>query len=725
MRIPGGAAERRSGRWARLACAASPPAVSRARWITIGRWARLACAASCMGLAAACAAPAAQGQRGETPAGFTIEVEPGALTIEMGETAQLSATVRDAAGAVVDDAAVVYYSRARRSVSVTRRGRVEAHRPGEFTLVVLVPENPGDRSRRPAARVQVEVPVTVPPPPIASVAFTDLPGVFYAGTRPRLDVVVTDAADARRDDVPVAFSSSDASVAAVDRFGFLDLRAAGAVTVTAAAGAERDAVTVEVVENPVAALALELEAEAETARTGDVLRFTAVATDENGREVPGVPVRYAVGGETAPTIVAAGAPAQIAADGRFVAERSGVYTVVAAAGTHTASRTVSIEPRDMEREVVVVGRGRVLDRRSSDLWVWEGVDGRDYALTGTWGADGRAYFWDVTDPARIEKVNEVQVDARTVNDVKVSADGELAVIAREGASNRRNGFVVLGAGNPREGVPVLSEFTDQLTGGVHNLFVDGNHVYALSAGRRYDVIDVADPRRPERVGSFELRTQGRSVHDVWVADGIAYSSNWTDGVVAVDVGGGGRGGTPERPVELGRYAYPNGWNHAAFPYYSRSTGKFYVFAGDEAYPWGGLANEGDETRLPFRTAGWIHVIDWSDWDDPREVARYQVPEAGSHNIWVEDDVLYVGFYYPGGLRVVDVSGELMGDLYRQGREIARFVPFDPEGFAPNAPFVWGPQPYKGHIFFTDYNSGLWAVRLGEKIDPVRSAGEPR
>ena len=700
MRIPrGGRAERRPGR----------------------RAARLACAAAGLGLAAACAAPAAQDQRGT--AGFTIEVEPRALTIELGGTAQLSATVRDAAGAVVDDAAVVYYSRARRSVSVTRDGRVEARRPGEFTLVVLVPENPGDRSRRPAARAQVEVPVTVPPPPVADVAFTDLPGVFYAGTRPRLGVVVTDAAGARRDDARVTFSSSDASVAAVDRFGVLDLRAAGAVTVTAAAGAESDAVTLEVVENPVAALAL--EGGAATARTGDVLHFTAVATDERGREVPGVPVRYAVGGETAPAIVAAGAPAHVAADGRFVAERSGVYTVIAAAGSHTASRTVSVEPRGVEREVRLVGRGRVLDRRSSDLWVWEGVDGRDYALTGTWGADGRAYFWDVTDPANIEKVNEVQVDARTVNDVKVSADGELAVLAREGASNRRNGIVVLGAGNPREGVPVLSEFTDQLTGGVHNLFVDGDHVYALSAGRRYDVIDVADPRRPERVGRFELRTPERSVHDVWVADGVAFSSNWADGVVAVDVGGGGRGGTPERPVELGRYAHPNGWSHAAFPYRSRSTGKFYVFAGDEAYPWGGLANEGDETRLPFRTAGWIHVIDWSDWDEPREVARYQVPEAGSHNIWVEDDVLYVGFYYPGGLRVVDVSGELMGDLYRQGREIARFVPFDPDGFAPNAPFVWGPQPFKGHVFFTDYNSGLWAVRLGEKTDPLPAAGEPR
>jgi hypothetical protein len=683
----------------------------------------MARSASCLVLLLACAALMVRGQGDDTPAGLSIEVDPGALTLEIGETVQLSATVRDAGGAVVDDATVVYYSRARRSVSVTRRGRVEAYRPGEFTLIVLVPSNPGDRSRRPAARARVEIPVTVPLPPISEVAFDQVPPVFYAGTQPRLQVAVTDTAGARRDDVPVTFATSDAAVASIDRFGFLTLRDAGTVTVTASVDTEGDVLEIEIEENPVTSLALEVGAD--SARTGDVLRFRAVARDARGTEVAGVPVRFAVGGETAPAIIAAGAPAQIAADGRFVAERSGTYTVVATAGTHAAARTVSIEPRDVTREVEVVGRGKVLDRRSSDLWVWEGTDGRDYALTGTWGADGHTYFWDVTDPANIEKVNEVQVDARTVNDVKVSADGELAVISREGASNRRNGFVVVGVGNPREGVPVLSEFTDQLTGGVHNAFVAEDHVYALSAGRRYDIVSIEDPRNPERVGRFELETQGHSVHDVWVSDGIAFSSNWTDGVVAVDVGGGGRGGTPERPVELGRYAYPNGWNHAAFPYRSQSTGKFYLFAGDEAYPYGGLANDADDAQLPFRTAGWIHVIDWSDWDNPQEVARYQVPEAGSHNIWVEDDILYVGYYYPGGLRVVDVSGELMGDLYRQGREIARFVPFEPDGFAPNAPFVWGPQPYKGHVFFTDYNSGLWAVRLEEKTGPGRVIGEPR
>ena len=71
-----------------------------------------------------------------------------------------------------------------------------------------------------------------------------------------------------------------------------------------------------------------------------------------------------------------------------------------------------------------------------------------------------------------------------------------------------------------------------------------------------------------------------------------------------------------------------------------------------------------------------------------------MPEAGTHNLWVEEDILYIG-YYNGGLRVVDISGELRGDLYRQGREIAVFRSQDPERFIPNSPMVWGPQPLQG------------------------------
>ena len=651
---------------------------------------------------------------------LTIEVEPSRLTIEVGKKATLVATVRDAEGDVVDDATVIFYSRARRSVGVTREGEVEARRAGEFTLIALVPKDAEDTSRRPDAAARVEIAVTVPLPPIEKVAFANVSPKFYVGTHPQLSAEVTDAFGTARHDAAVVYATDDASIAEVDRHGFLTLHEPGSVELSVRAGEAVDIVTVEVEANPVTTL--ELLSSVETARTGDVVRLTAIAKDARGLAVRGVPVQVGVAGTTAPTIIAAGATAVVTTDGRFVAERSGTYTVVATTGSHSATTTIAVDPRDVRRDVEVVGRGRVVDRHTSDLWIWEGTDGHDYAITGTWGSDGRSYVWDVTDPSNIEKLHEIKVDARTVNDVKVSEDGDIAVISREGASDRKNGIVILGVGNPREGVPILAEFTDQLTGGVHNVFISEDHVFALSAGRRYDVISIKDPRNPERVGRFELGTPGHGIHDVWVSDGVAFSSNWADGVVAVDVGGGGRGGTPEAPVELGRYTYPSGWNHAAFPYKSQSTGTFYLFAGDESFPYGELRR--DEGAVPTRAAGWIHIIDWSDWDNPTEVARYQVPEAGSHNLWVEDDTLYVAFYN-GGLRVVDVSGELMGDLYKQGREIAVFMPYDPDGFIANAPFVWGPQPYKGNIFFTDWNSGLWAVRLRAKQRPGRIIGEPQ
>jgi hypothetical protein len=97
-------------------------------------------------------------------------------------------------------------------------------------------------------------------------------------------------------------------------------------------------------------------------------------------------------------------------------------------------------------------------------------------------------------------------------------------------------------------------------------------------------------------------------------------------------------------------------------------------------------------------------------ENPVEVGRYEVPEAGVHNLWVEDDRLYAA-YYEGGLRVVDVSGELRGNLYEQGREVAWFPTGSPDGYEANHPMAWGPQPYNGNVFVSDMHSGLWVVRL--------------
>ncbi len=651
-------------------------------------------------------------QAGGPDVAASLTVEPSEVRLKVGETRSLQVIVTDSGGEPVPEAGVVFLSLAPRSLSVDADGVLSAVQPGIHTVLIRLPLIAVAADGAELPPLEARVSVMVPSPAITAVEFVGPPTRFYEDTTVRLDTSVMDASGMLVD-ADVELRSSNPQVAEAGRFGRVKLLAPGNVTITASVSdvveGASGTLAIEVETNPTESV--RLRASALEARTGDVIHFAAEALDAAGDPVL-APVEYVFSART--TEHERGDPGSgiMAPDGRFVADLPGEYTIMAISGAHHAQQQVTVRPREAKREIELVGQGRVTDRGTSDLWVWEGTDGRDYAITGTWGADGQAFMWDVTDPSAITRIDSVRIDARTVNDVKVSEDGRVAVLTREGASNRRNGIVILDVSSPQDGMRILSSYDQHLTGGVHNAFVYDDHVYAVGAGQYYEIINIEDPRNPYRVARFELDTPGHAIHDVWVEDGIAYSSNWDDGVVAVDVGGGGQGGSPRNPVMLGSTTHPSGWNHAALPFHSKSANRFYMIAGDEAVMRGGQPGSPDERE---RQRGWVHFVEWDDWGEPREVARYKVPEGGSHNLWVHDEVLYIA-YIQGGLRAVDISGELMGDLYRQGREIGYFLPFDPEGYFPNAVFSWGPQYHKGNVFFTDFYSGLWAVRLGSKAE---------
>ena len=67
-------------------------------------------------------------------------------------------------------------------------------------------------------------------------------------------------------------------------------------------------------------------------------------------------------------------------------------------------------------------------------------------------------------------------------------------------------------------------------------------------------------------------------------------------------------------------------------------------------------------------------------------AWFTFPGAGPHNFWLDESraILYAA-YYNAGVLAIDVSGELLGELNRQGRLIAQLQPAKPT-------FVWGVQP---------------------------------
>ncbi|HET9567504.1 MAG TPA: Ig-like domain-containing protein [Vicinamibacterales bacterium] len=554
--------------------------------------------------------------------------------------------------------------------------------------------------------------VTVRPQAVARVTITKPRAALAVGTGLTLQAHAEMANGDPRTDQQVKWVSLRPDVASIDESGFVVGQAVGTAMLQASVGDVKASTSIDVVRNPVRELSI--TPKTTRARTGDVVRFESVASGQANARVSAV-ARWSV----------SGIGATIDADGGFVAEKPGSYAVTATIGDRSAVASVTVVPREVARELEVVGRTPQEEFQAAEQW----IIGK-YAYLSSIMA-GRVWVYDISDPAKPVKVDSVSFDARVINDVSTTADGRIGVITREGASNRKNGIVFLDLADPAH-PKVLSEYTETVTGGVHSAYVNGHYVYLTDdATGSLRVIDFADPAKPKEVARWQTENPlsrpvknpegetfigGRMLHDVQVVDGLIYMGYWKDGLVILDVGNGIKGGSPEHPqfVSQLRFNYSElygpGWlagAHSVFRY------KNYVFLGDEVFPV--QFDLTDKARIP--TKGVVHVVDVSDILNPRKVAEYDVPEEGAHNMWVENDVMYIG-YYSGGARVVDVSGELRGNLYRQGREMARLWTGDAKGFRPNIPFAWGAQPHDGLIYFNDIHTGIWATKM---VDPAERA----
>ena len=666
---------------------------------------------------------------------FQFTFEPSELQIQLGESKKVTIRLLDKQQNLVKSSFSMYSAHdpgigptpdwPGTSLSISPRVSDET---GEAT-VSIEPNRSGNlklKVRGPNGATG-EMIVMVPEPAVKKIDISAIPSKVYAGTFVPLKFKIIDASNNERDDVELSISSSDDKKGRVDAFNTFEAKKTGTVKVSVNAEKISETFKIKIVSNPVRRISIGYQQT--EIRTGDVLHINAEALASNGSLVKDAPLDYAYFGKAEYGEYGLPASAYISEDGRFVAETPGLYTLVVSSGSYSSQKKVNVVSRNVKKEVRLVGHGLISNVKSGDLWVWPGVgkhSGKDFAATGSIFGDGEAYFWDVTNPKNMVIIDTVKVDARNVNDVKVSEDGRTGVITREGASNRKNGFVILDVSDPFN-VKILSTFNDDMTGGVHNTFIYKNHVYAVNNGRKYDVINIEDPKNPFRVGVFELNTAGHAIHDVWIENGIAYSSNWRDGIVAVDIGGStsnekessdigfnplllkAGNGSPSNPVQLASFPDFKGRNHSAFPFSSQSTGNFYIVMGDEVFP-NGLENL--INNKPSQPRGGFHFINFSDPENPVEDAAYIVPEAGSHNQWVYGDILLAGFYQ-GGIRVLDISGELLGDLYKQGREIGHFLPQHRDGIIPNAPMVWGAQPYKDYIFVSDMNSGLYCIKIDD------------
>jgi hypothetical protein len=642
-----------------------------------------------------------------------MSIEPATLTLVAGKSAPVKLTAYDAQGNVI--ASPDLRISAPRSALRIADGEIHGLMAGDFEVVVTAVRSATNEP------VIARLPVKVSWPELGRIEIAAEPGRLYTGVTlaHRAKAFHADSSERPSSTVTWRWRSSNEAVASVDRFGNVTAHRAGPVTITAQAEGASATIRHTVASNPVTSLTVDLKES--SVKTGDVVHLTAIARRANGATVTDVPITWSYTYAPDDTIAAPGATGVIDR-GLFAAEVPGRYTLLASAGNATARGILEVQTREARRRISVTGRGSINHVHTSDFWPWTGKDGRDYALVGTWGGDGWAYVMDITDLGNIVRSDSVKVDARIINDVMVSPDGRYGVLSREGASNRVNGVVILDLANPAH-PKVAATFDSALTGGVHNMFTTNDYLFAISGGDKYVIIDVKDIYHPRYVS--EYNHPNSRIHDVWVNDGLAYSSEWGTGVVVVDVGNGKYGGTIEQPKLVNTFPTTSGATHEIFPYFQKNTGKVYLFLGDEVMSRQGRAWEGTnylqtlsatnppKGGVPQTSAGYTHIIDFTDPMNPKNIAKYHQEEFGSHDIIVEDDVMYQA-YYDGGLRIVDVSGELVGNLAEQRREIAVYKPYDPQGYTPNASFVMNAMPWKGHILFTDFNSGLWSAKLEQR-----------
>ena len=370
-----------------------------------------------------------------------------------------------------------------------------------------------------------------------------------------------------------------------------------------------------------------------------------------------------------------------------------------------------------------IGHGQTTARYTAELWTRGNI-----AYTSTWGqrsatAVGNAvHIWDVAGNTPVLVDSLIVELATTLGDIQVSDDGKLLVVATE----RANGSIVIyDLTNPLKPARITRFQTANTANGVHTAEVarvNGTLYGFLSIDpptARLVIVDLSDPRNPREILS---RNMGNPfVHDVFVRDGLLFTALWNDGVTVWDIGGGGKGGTPANPVQVGNvrtaaWAPAAGGSEAHNVWWFQdaaggANAKRFMFVGEEAPGDGSLLNSSN---------GDIHVVDLTDMSAPREVAFYHVNGAGTHNFSVDEQrgILYAA-YYNAGVRAIDVRGDLSTctadqkasdgrcDLRKMGRELAA-------GLGNGQSFIWGVHFDGSYVYASDMLTGIWKLAAASR-----------
>ncbi len=334
----------------------------------------------------------------------SIEVTPAQSSIPVGGKLQFKAVGKDAAGQPLPDTVKHWFVAPFDAAVADEKGEVSFVEPGEILVGAMMGKKVGYAH------------ITVAKPHISAIAVTAPAAPLATGSSYELTATPRNASGDPRTDIALTWSSQSPAIASVDSAGMVRALKPGKALIRASGDGVTGEATITVVKNAVTGLTL--SPNASSAKTGDVVHFSA--KDKKGATIP-VEIAWSVEQNGA----------QIWPDGAFVRSLPGTYTVFASVGDRDASASIVVAPRDVLRDLEVVGHVMPKDEQFAEEWIWD-----HYAYLSA--ISDKLYIFDIADPAHPQSADPLKVDARLINDVSVTADGKIGVITREGASNRKN-----------------------------------------------------------------------------------------------------------------------------------------------------------------------------------------------------------------------------------------------------------------------------------------------
>ncbi|WP_420634363.1 Ig-like domain-containing protein [Candidatus Palauibacter sp.] len=356
--------------------------------IVFGSRIRLPCIAV-LALAAACGGDDESSPlvpQPSTPATITLSPATATLT-SLGETVELTATVRDRDGASLTGVTIRWASSDVAVATVTDEGLVTAVRNG----VAAVTASAGGVTGNAAVTVEQRA---------AAVIVTPAADTLAVGDTLRLSAVATDGNGHPVATAQFAWSSDDTTVARVDSTGLVTAAGSGMTTIAVSAGSASASAAITV-EQEVSAVTV--TPVADTLVVGDTLRLSAVATDSNGRPLATAQFAWSSSDSSV---------ARVDTSGLVQAIGVGVAVISAAAGSAegTSEITVTASP---DRAALVA--------------LYEATDGPNWAHNDNWLTDAPLGQWH---GVAVDRQGRVTALSMRLNDLNGPIPVELGNLSR-------------------------------------------------------------------------------------------------------------------------------------------------------------------------------------------------------------------------------------------------------------------------------------------------------